>query len=98
MNRAQRRSGQNIPTETLYTATQVQYMLKVEGKRMWEKAVNDYSAVIAWCLLDKLGFKLKRCQRFLGQVSEMFEYVQTDEVSIEDIKKQLEEEVNIIIK
>lgn len=98
MNRAQRRSGQKPVNTQTYTAGQVQHLLRVEGKRMLEQSVNDYSAVVAWCLLDKLGFKRKRCQRFLTQVSEMFEHIQDDRVSIEDIKKELEEQVNVIIK
>jgi hypothetical protein len=63
-----------------------------------KKAVNDYSAVVALCLHDKLGFGHERAKKFLTAVGDMFADVQDKRLSIDDIKATLDKEIGVQIK
>lgn len=82
----------------LLTLDSAQHMVSQSEKRILTKAVTDYSAVMALCLKTKLGFGHVRTVKFLNHVGEMFQDIQDGRISIEDVKKQLHEEVGILIK
>jgi hypothetical protein len=95
MNRAQRRAYQQ---GGLYTVDHLREILKQDRKEVLNKLANDYSAVVALCLRDKLGFGHKRAARFLRSVSTMFNDLQDGHLTIEDIKATLAEEIKVIIE
>lgn len=77
-----------------------------EVKRMQEQAEKDaiafaveqYSAVVALCLRDKLGFGKVRAQRFMGQVDEMFDSINKGYLTLDDVLETVEEELGIRIR
>jgi hypothetical protein len=81
----------------LFTSTQVRMMMDASGSKILKRAVYDYSAVLAFCLRDKLGFGHDRATRFLNDVSTMFQDIQDGRLSVEDIKKVLKDEINVEI-
>jgi len=96
VNRAEKRKA--IKTGSLMTTGEVNVLLRAEGRRMLNKAVNDYSAALCLVLRDELGFGKDRAQRFLSKVSEIFEDISDERLSVEDIKKTIKDEIGIVIK
>lgn len=62
------------------------------------KTIHDVLNVISLCLRDKLRFGHIRTKRFLNAISEMHDDVYKNRLSLEDIKKTLKEEIDIVIK
>ena len=87
-----------LPKNRVYTTPQVEYMLRKQLSTALHNAVNDYSAVLALCLMDKLGFKHKRCKRFLSEVGTRFDDIQKGLLNVEDVKQTLAEEVKVFIQ
>jgi hypothetical protein len=96
VNRAQRRA--NNEKAEMWTTPQVAAMLRKEQTKVLHKLANDYSAVVAMVLRDKLGYGHKRSKRVLTAISEMFADIQDGRLSVEDIKQTLGEEIGVVIK
>lgn len=73
-------------------------LLRLEGLRATEQAVDLYSAVLALTLKDKLGFGPVRAQRFLKDVWQLFNDVENGYLSLEDIQETVRDELRINIK
>lgn len=61
------------------------------------QTVDGYSAALAYCLHNKLGFGTKRAKRFLKYVNELFDSINSGYVSLEDVQKDVEERLKIKI-
>ena len=59
--------------------------------------VRQYSAVLALCLKDKLGFGKKRAQRFMKDVDTMFGDVLAGYLTLDDVIETVEKELDITI-
>jgi hypothetical protein len=94
MNRAQRRAG---ITTNYYTEAQVRQLLVSDRQKLLKKFANDYSAVVALCLRDKLRFGKKRSMRFMEKVDILFQDLANGVITIDDIKQVLVDEVKIYI-
>lgn len=60
--------------------------------------ISGYEAVLVLALHDKLGFGEKRARRFMKYVRDTFDSVQQGYVSLEDIKDEIKETMNIDIE
>ena len=70
---------------------------KTELSRIIDYVVKQYSAVLALCLHDKLGFGKVRAQRFMYEVDRVFESINEGYLSLDDVIETVEEELGIII-
>lgn len=70
---------------------------KAELSRIIGYVVNQYSAVLALCLHDKLGFGKVRAQRFMREVEEMFDSINKGYLSLDDVIETVEKELGIRI-
>jgi hypothetical protein len=59
--------------------------------------VRQYSAVVALCLRDKLGFGKTRAQRFMKDVDTMFGDVMAGYLTLDDVIETVEKELDITI-
>ena len=59
--------------------------------------VRQYSAVLALCLKDKLGFGKTRAQRFMKDVDTMFGDIIAGYLTLDDVIETVEKELNIKI-
>ena len=59
--------------------------------------VKQYSAVLALCLKDKLGFGKKRAQRFMKDVDTMFGDIIAGYLTLDDVIETVEKELDITI-
>lgn len=59
--------------------------------------VAQYSAALALCLHDKLGFNKEKALKFMGEVQEIFDSVEKGYLSLEDITETVREELDIHI-
>lgn len=59
--------------------------------------VRQYSAVLALCLKDKLGFGKKRAQRFMKDVDTMFGDIIAGYLTLDDVIETVEKELDITI-
>lgn len=73
-------------------------LIRMEGLRATDRAVEVYSAALALCLKDKLGFGPTRAQRFLGHVWQLFQDVEAGHLTLEDIQTAVREELGINVK
>jgi hypothetical protein len=62
-----------------------------------EYTVRQYSAVVALCLRDKLGFGKKRAQRFMKAIDTMFGDITAGYLTLDDVIETVEEELGIRI-
>lgn len=60
--------------------------------------ISGYEAVLVLALHDKLGFGEKRARRFMKYVRDTFDSVDQGYVSLEDIKDEIKETMNIDIE
>lgn len=60
--------------------------------------ISGYEAVLVLALHDKLGFGEKRARRFIEHVRDTFDSVDQGYVSLEDIKDEIKETMNIDIE
>ena len=58
-------------------------------------ATKAYSAALALALHDKLGFGKKRSQRFIQQVWDTFRNIQEGYLSLDDVVKTVQEDLEI---
>ena len=70
---------------------------RTELSRIMDYVVKQYSAVLALCLHDKLGFGKVRAQRFMREVDDMFDNVNKGYLSLDDIMETVEKELGIMI-
>ena len=94
LNRAQRRAA---ITTNYYTEAQVRQLLVSDRQKLLKKFANDYSAVVALCLRDKLRFGKERSIRFMEKVDILFQDLANGVITIDDIKQVLVDEVKIYI-
>ena len=59
--------------------------------------VRQYSAVVALCLKDKLGFGKTRAQRFMKDVDTMFGDIMAGYLTLDDVIETVEKELDITI-
>lgn len=93
-NRAERRKiiKKGLPDNEL------KKMLEKEGLKATRLAVSGYSAVLALCLHDKLGFGKVRAQRFMKGIEDTFDSIEKGYVTMEDIINTVENELEIKIE
>lgn len=70
---------------------------EAELGRIMDYVVKQYSAVMALCLHDKLGFGKVRAQRFMQDVDEMFDSINKGYLSLDDVLETVEKELGIMI-
>ena len=70
---------------------------KTELSRIIDYVVKQYSAVLALCLHDKLGFGKVRAQRFMREVDRVFESINEGYLSLDDVIETVEKELGITI-
>ena len=70
---------------------------RAELRRIMDFVVKQYSAVVALCLHDKLGFGKVRAQRFMGEVNRVFESINEGYLSLDDVIETVEKELGIAI-
>jgi len=94
MNRKQRRalSKQNL------THKDLKVIQEIEAKNAIAYTVHQYSAAVALCLHDKLGFGKVRAQRFMQDVEELFDSINQDYLSLDDVLETVKNELGIEIK
>jgi hypothetical protein len=94
MNRKQRRalSKQNL------THKDLKVIQEIESKNAIAYTVHQYSAAVALCLHDKLGFGKVRAQRFMQDVEELFDSINQDYLSLDDVLETVKNELGIEIK
>lgn len=94
MNRKQRRaiSKQNL------THKDLKVIQEIESKNAIAYTVRQYSAAVALCLHDKLGFGKVRAQRFMQDVEELFDSINQDYLSLDDVLETVKNELGIEIK
>ena len=96
MNRAERRkAGQKDKVRT-YTLTDVQIQqIKHEAAR---EAFIEMLAIPVQVLFDKFGYRQIRLDRFTHSCLNYLEMVQEGTVTLDEIRKTLEEEGGIVIR
>ena len=57
--------------------------------------VKQYSAVVALCLRDKLGFGTIRTQRFLQDVNEVFDSIIKGYLTLDDVIETVKQELDL---
>jgi len=94
MNRAERRRAarKGITAKDLHTIKQE------EGLRATRFAVDAYSVAVAMVLYDKLHFDKNKIIKTLKQIEDLFDSVNKDYLTIEDMKTVLSEELGIEFK
>lgn len=70
---------------------------RAELSRIIDYVVKQYSAVLALCLHDKLGFGKVRTQRFMGEVDQVFDSINRGYLSLDDVIETVEKELGIAI-
>lgn len=91
LNRKQRRAT----AKAGITDSDLKRLQDVTMKQAVNRATADYSVIMAMVLHDKWGFGPVRLQRFLDQVQDLADSINTDYVSIEDCRKVLEAECGV---
>ena len=94
MNRAERRKLQKKGI----TAKDLKMIEEASVKDAINYATNAMIISFAICLHDKWGWGHVRIKRLLEQVDDVFDSIDKDYVTIEDIKKAIFEETGILIK
>ena len=91
MNRKQRRQAvkSGVDGKKLLEIT------KREGLIATRMAVDAYSVAVAMVLFDKLHFGKKKIQMTLKQIESLFDSIDNDYVTIEDMKQTLAEECEL---
>jgi len=93
MNRAARRRI----TKGKVDVAELQEMMDERVMEAIGYTVRQYSAVMALCLKDKLGFGKVRAQRFMSDVDTMFADVSAGRLTLDDIIDTVEKELGITI-
>ena len=93
MNRATRRRLQKGQVDV----AELQEMVDERVMEAIGYTVRQYSAVMALCLMDKLGFGKVRAQRFMSDVDAMFADVSAGRLTLDDIIDAVEKELGITI-
>ena len=65
------------------------------AKDVIDNAVMNYSAAMALCLHDKLGFGHDRAARFMEHVNNLFDSINSGYLSLDDVLKTIDEEMGI---
>jgi len=94
MNRKQRRA---LSKQKL-THKDLKVIQEIESKNAIAYTVLQYSAAVALCLHDKLGFGKVRAQRFMQDVEELFDSINQDYLSLDDVLETVKNELGIEIK
>lgn len=94
MNRAERRRLQKKGV----TAKDLKMIEEASAKDAINYTTNAMMAVFAICLREKWGWGHVRLKRLLEQVDDVFDSINKNCVTIEDIKKTILEETGILIK
>lgn len=77
------------------------YKKRVKGERITNKNLVDYVlTLVVWTLRNNEGdpWGVKRLEKFVDKLHENYEFVISGEVSLLDIRKQLELETGIKIE
>lgn len=96
MNRAERRKAGKKDKVRTYTLTDVQIQqIKHEAAR---EAFIEMLAIPVQVLFDKFGYRQIRLDRFTHSCLNYLEMVQEGTVTLDEIRKTLEEEGGIVIR
>jgi hypothetical protein len=76
---------------------ELESIIEEQTRNAIDYTVRQYSAVVALCLKDKLGFGKTRAQRFLKDVDTMFSDVLAGYLTLDDVIETVEKELNITI-
>jgi hypothetical protein len=71
---------------------------EVQKKAWIRKAAVDYSIAVAYTLAYKFDIPKEKLQAILFEVGDLFDSIQKDYVSIEDMRQALSEEMGVVIK
>ncbi len=93
MNREQRRKA----TKKKQIHKDLKVITGQETRNIIGFTVKQYSAAVMLCLRDKLGFGPVRARRFMNHVEELFDSINREYLSLEDVIQTVEEELNIRI-
>lgn len=95
MNRQQRRAiAKKKLTDKDIKAMEENIKIKT-SKDAIDFAVTNYTACVALCLHDKLGFGHYRTCRFLRYVDNLFDSINKGYLSLDDVLETVEEEIGI---
>lgn len=91
MNRQQRRklTKQRLSNEDL------KVLHDTIAKDVIDDAVTNYSAAMALCLHEKLGFGRDRTIRFMSHVEELFQKINEGHLSLDDVLRTIDEKLKI---
>lgn len=96
LNREQRRAAKSKKAQKkLQKQIILQTITEQEKRQIIQYTVNSYSACLALALKDNLGFGEKRAKSFLNEVMKKFECIEEGYVSVNEIREQVSEELNI---
>jgi hypothetical protein len=76
---------------------ELESIIEERTKDAIDYTVKQYSAVLALCLRDKLGFGKKRAQRFMKDVDTVFGDILAGYLTLDDVIETVEEELGITI-
>jgi hypothetical protein len=76
---------------------ELESIIEERTKDAIDYTVRQYSAVLALCLKDKLGFGKKRAQRFMKHVDTMFGDILAGYLTLDDVIETVEKELDITI-
>lgn len=93
LNRAQRRRIAKGQTNV----DELQEIMKDRVMDAIGHTVRQYSAVVALCLKDELGFGKTRAQRFMKDVDTMFADISAGRLTLDDVIETVEKELDITI-
>lgn len=96
MNRKDRRAA--FKRGELLPVTQVRELMIKSSMDTLNRSVLDYSAVMAYCLSEKLGFGKKRIGRFLEDLKGIFADIEANRLTVDDITKVLSKERGVVIR
>ena len=95
MNRQQRRAiVKKKLTDKDIKAMEENIKIKT-SKDVIDFTVTNYMACVALCLHDKLGFGHNRACRFMRDVDNLFDSINKDYLSLDDVLKTVKEEIGI---
>ena len=94
-NRADRRKA--LKNGELLTYRQAYEMVDRREREMVRKSVHCCTVAAAWALRKNFGFGHGRMKDFLAEYATIFEDIHAGRLTIDDICKQIKEEIDIDI-
>ena len=74
---------------------ELESIIEKRTKDAIDYTVKQYSAVLALCLRDKLGFGKIRTRRFLQEVNEVFDSIIKGYLTLDDVIETVKQELDL---